>query len=314
MTDKLKVLFAGGEADWPKYAPHLRTAFAEFGIQADLLAAAPDPGLVDYVIYAPSSGLQDFSPFTGLKAVLSLWAGVETIAGNATIKVPLCRMVDEGLTEGMVEWVAGHVLRHHLDMDTYVAGQDGIWRQGNPPPLARDRRVGILGLGALGTACAQALARLNFPVSGWSRTGKHIDGISCQRGDEGLRRVLSTSDILILLLPQTADTENLLNAARLLLLPRGAVIINPGRGTLIDDAALIDALDSGAIGHATLDVFRTEPLPAGHPFWAHPGITVTPHIASDTRAASAARTIARNIARGESGEPLLHVVDRQRGY
>ncbi|MDE3081491.1 MAG: glyoxylate/hydroxypyruvate reductase A, partial [Paracoccaceae bacterium] len=120
--------------------------------------------------------------------------------------------------------------------------------------------------------------------------------------------------IVVLLLPLTAETTDLLNARRIARMARGSFVINPGRGPLIDDGALLEALDAGQIAHATLDVFRTEPLPPDHPFWAHPNVTVTPHIAADTRAASAARVVAENIRRGEAGEPFLHLVDRARGY
>ncbi|MFQ5624533.1 MAG: 2-hydroxyacid dehydrogenase [Paracoccaceae bacterium] len=308
------VLFAGEKHSWPDYRRHLDRAFAELGLVVDLRTEFHDPADVQYVIYSPSSGLADFTPFTGLKAVLSLWAGVETIATNPTIRVPLCRMVDSGLTEGMVEWVTGHVLRHHLGIDEFVLRQDGTWRHDMIPPLARERRVGILGLGELGAACAVALRGLNFDVSGWSRRAKRLDGITCLSGDDGLKEILRTSRILVLLLPLTPETENIIDRHRIALLPDGAVILNPGRGALIDDEALLQALDDGKLGHATLDVFREEPLPAGHRFWSHPGVTVTPHIASDTRAASASQIIARNVARGERGEPFLFPVDRQRGY
>ena len=141
-----------------------------------------------------------------------------------------------------------------------------------------------------------------------------IDGITCHTGTDGLHTVLRQSQILILLLPSTPATENTLNTETLAMLPEGAFIINPGRGPLIDDNALLAALDSGHIAHATLDVFRVEPLPQDHPFWAHPKVTVTPHIASETRAPSASRAIAENIRRGEAGEPFLHLVDRDAGY
>jgi glyoxylate/hydroxypyruvate reductase len=155
-----------------------------------------------------------------------------------------------------------------------------------------------------------ALRGLGFPVVLWGRTAKP----GCQHGEDGLASALATAQIVVTLLPKTPETENLLDARRLAMLPRGAVILNPGRGALIDDAALLAALDAGHIGHATLDVFRVEPLPADHPFWAHPKVTVTPHIAADTRADSASRVIAENVRRGEAEEPLLHLVDRTRGY
>jgi len=297
---------------WDAFAPPLRLAFAEAGLAADLVAEA-DPAAVDYIVYAPMSPLQDFTPYIRTKAVLNLWAGVERIVGNPTLTQPLCRMVDPGLTEGMVEWVVGHTLRHHLGMDRHIVNPGHLWDP-TCPPLARERAVTILGLGALGAAVAQALVALNFPVTGWSRTARALPGVVTLHGAAGLAQALSTAAILITLLPRTAETENLLDAARLALLPKGAVILNPGRGALIDDAALLAALDAGHVAQATLDVFRSEPLPAGHPYWTHPRVTVTPHVAADTRPSSAARVIARNIARGEAGLPLLHLVDRARGY
>jgi glyoxylate/hydroxypyruvate reductase len=293
---------------WPEYQIALPQALADAGIAAQVVTEAA-PGEVDYVIYAPSSPLQDFSPYTRAKAVLSLWAGVERIVGNPTLTQPLCRMVDPWMSEGMTEWVVGHTLRHHLGMDRHIVNPDHVWDP-TCPPLARERPVTVLGTGALGSDAASALRALNFPVTAWGRTEKP----GCLHGEAGLRQALSTAAILITLLPKTPETENLLNAERLAWLPKGAVILNPGRGHLIDDAALLAALDRGHVGHATLDVFRVEPLPREHPFWRHPRVTVTPHIAADTRTASAARVLAENIRRGEAGEPFLHQVDRARGY
>ncbi|MCB2095337.1 MAG: glyoxylate/hydroxypyruvate reductase A [Rhodobacteraceae bacterium] len=310
----INVFFAAGAESWPDYQVPLSNAFAEAGLDATLSDSAPDPASVDYLIFSPTRGTFDFSPYRNCKAVLSLWAGVERIVTNPTLTQPLCRMVDRELTEGMVEYVVGHVLRHHLGMDTHIRGQDGVWRHAALPPIARQRRVVILGMGALGSAAGQALAALNFPVTGWSRTQKTIPGITCLWGEDGLRAALGRADILVTLLPSTPETESLLNGARLGLMPRGSVIINPGRGPLIDDDALLAALDSGQIGHATLDVFRIEPLPPEHPYWGHPNVTVTPHIAADTRAGSAAKVVAENIRRSEAGEPLLYLVDRARGY
>ena len=298
---------------WEDYAQVLPDALRAMGVDAVLVTDAPDPAAVDYIIYAPSSPLQDFTPFVNAKAVLSLWAGVERIVGNASLTQPLCRMVDTGLTEGMVEWVVGHGLRHHLGMDRHIVNPQHIW-DATCPPLARERPVTLLGMGALGTACAQALAALNFPVTGWSRTAKTVAGVRCLHGDDGLEAALRGAEIVVTLLPKTPDTENMLNTQRLGWMRRGAVILNPGRGPLIDDDALLAALDTGQIGHATLDVFRVEPLPADHRFWSHPKVTVTPHIAADTRVSGAAAVLAENIRRGEAREPFLYLVDRARGY
>ena len=307
----LTILFAA-PAVWDEYYAALQSALIEANVTATLVQSA-GPAQVDYIIYAPSSPLQDFTPYTRCKAVLSLWAGVERIVGNASLTQPLCRMVDPALTMGMVEWVVGHTMRHHLGLDRHIHNPNHVW-DARVPPLARERPVAMLGMGALGTACARALTALNFPVTGWSRTEKTIDGIACLHGTDGLAQVLANAQIAILLLPKTPDTENLLNAHTLAMLPDGAVILNPGRGALIDDAALLAELSSGRLGHATLDVFRIEPLPTDHPFWAHPRVTVTPHIAADTRPESAARVIADNIRRSEAGLPLRHLVDRTRGY
>lgn len=308
----LTVYFAA-TADWPDYAISLPIQLIQAGIDAQIVTYPSDPAAVDYIIYAPSAPLQDFSPFVNTKAVLSLWAGVERIVGNATLTQPLCRMVDPGLTMGMVEWVVGHTLRHHLGMDRHIINPGHVWDH-SCPPLAQDRRVAMLGLGALGAACAQALAALNFGVLGWSRGPKEISGIACHHGEAELRAVLAKADTVVTLLPRTPDTENLLNAERLGWLKPGAVILNPGRGALIDDTALLAALKTGQVGHATLDVFRVEPLPQDHAFWGHPNITITPHIAADTRADGATAVLVENIRRGQAGLPFLHLVDRALGY
>ena len=306
----MTLIFFAAPALWPEYRDLLPGLLANAGLSATVVTEVANPALVDFIIYAPSAPLQDFTPFTNCKAVLSLWAGVERIVGNATLTQPLCRMVDTGLTEGMVEWVAGHALRHHLGMDRHIVNPAHVWDP-TCPPLARERPVAMLGMGALGTAAARALTALNFPVTGYSRTAKAIPGIPTTTD---LARALSTAQIVVTLLPKTPDTENILNAETLSWLPRGAVILNPGRGPLIDDTALLAALDTGQIGHATLDVFRAEPLPQDHPFWTHPRVTVTPHIAADTRASGAAKVLVENIRRALAGEPLLHLVDRALGY
>lgn len=308
----LTLFYAGHDAQWPAYEAAISDALTAAGIDARL-TREPEPARVDYIIYAPNGPLSDFTAFPNAKAVLSLWAGVERIVGNTTLTQPLCRMVDQGLAEGMVEYVVGHAMRRHLDIDRHIANLEGKWVP-VAPPLARDRKVAVLGMGALGAAAAQALRALNFDVHGWSRGPKSVAGITCHHGAEGLKTALSGAQIVVALLPNTPQTENTLNAATLGLLAMGAHVINPGRGTLIDDGALLAALDTGRVGHATLDVFRVEPLPPEHPYWSDPKVTVTPHIAAETRASTASLVIVENIRRFEANEPPLYLVDREQGY
>ena len=308
----IKILFSANEENWKRYKAPLQDALDDKSLDYEL-GTTITPSEVDYIVYAPSSSLQDFSPYAKLKAVLNLWAGVEGVTNNKTLKVPLARMVDSGLTDGMVEWVTGHTLRHHLGIDKHIHGQDGIWRS-YVPPLAKDRVITILGLGTLGTACGIALKRLVFNVRGWSRREKRVDGIQCFYGDEQIDSSLMDADIVVLLLPDTPLTQNILNKHTLNLLKRGAFVLNPGRGPLIDDDALLAALDSGQIEHATLDVFRIEPLPQNHQYWSNNKVTVIPHKASETRPKTASQVIAMNIGRAENGQELLYLVDRENGY
>ena len=308
----LNVLFAGNRARWPEFELPLLEACRAAGLDVTITPQLP-PAEVDYIVFSPAGPVQDFLPFIRAKAVLSLWAGVEKIVDNPTLRIPLTRMVDQGLERGMVEWVTGHVLRHHLGMDRHIVNPDHVWHP-EVPPLAADRPVTILGRGTLGQRCADSLVHLGFPVTGWSRTPKAVPGVTCVSGAEGLDTALRSGEITVLLLPDTPETESTINKDSLARMPQGAFLINAGRGPLIDDAALIAALDAGHIAHATLDVFREEPLPADHPFWAHPSVTVTPHIAADTRPDSSARIIAENIRRSEAGVPLLYLVDRNAGY
>ena len=308
----IKILFSANEENWRRYKAPLQDALDDKSLDYEL-GITITPSEVDYIIYAPTSSLQDFSPYTKLKAVLNLWAGVEGVTNNKTLNVPLARMVDSGLTDGMVEWVTGHTLRHHLGIDKHIHGQDGIWRS-YVPPLAKDRIITILGLGTLGTACGIALERLGFNVRGRSRWEKRVDGILCFYGDDQIDSSLLDADIVVLLLPDTPLTQNILNQHTLNLLKRGAFVLNPGRGPLIDDDALLAALETGQIEHATLDVFRIEPLPKNHQYWSNNKVTVIPHKASETRPKTASQVIAMNIERAENGQELLYLVDRENGY
>lgn len=309
------VMLAVKAANEPEWRAALTAAAGDAGVALDLRGAEEaDPAEVDVLVYAFNGPVHDFRPFTRLKAILNLWAGVEKVLSLPTLPadVPLCRMVEPGLTWGMTDYVVGHVMRHHIGVDAALRGPGAWWDV--YPPLARDRKVGILGLGELGGDAARALAGLRFDVAGWSRSPKTIPGVTCLHGRDGFETILARSEILVGLLPRTPATENLLDADAFARMPEGAVIVNAGRGELIDDAALLAALDAGRLAHATLDVFREEPLPEGHPFLLHPRVTVTPHIASATRPETAGPALIGQIGRVARGEPLMHVVDRARGY
>ena len=274
-----------------------------------------DPGDIDIAVaWQPPRGA--LAKFPNLTAILSLGAGVEHILRDPELPpgVPVARLIDPGLRTGMVEFVTMEVLRHHRREPEYRKQQSaGEWRLLRQT-LSRDRRIGILGLGHLGAACGEMLARFGFPVAGWSRSEKSLPDIRCYSGEDGLFALLERSDILICLLPLTPDTEDLLDATTLGALPRGASLINAARGRHVVDADLIDLLDDGHLSGASLDVFREEPLPAGHPFWTHPKIVVYPHAAAWTLPESAAPVLAGNIRRALAGEKLDGQIDRRRGY
>lgn len=310
----LNILFNVTDEMFLEYRDPILNALDQRRLKAlGFMPGSVAPQDVDYIIHATGGFVDDFRPFTSARAVLSLWAGVEKIVENPTLTQPLCRMVDDGLRQGMVEWVVAHVLRAHLDTDLYVCQKPTGWTQ-SVPPLATERSVTVLGLGELGSAAASALANLGFKVTGWSRRARDVQGVRCLAGLESLPEVLADTEILVLLLPETPLTIDMLDAEKLAMLPKGCSIINAGRGSVVDDDALLAALDSGHLKQATLDVFRTEPLPLDHPFWSHPAITISPHIAAATRVVSAASVIATNIERAEAGFPLLHLVDRARRY
>ena len=314
----MKVLFCGVGDQAAAYAPALKKWSAELGAPFDLFtdAAKIAPAEVDVLIANPNAEVADFGVYSGARLIQSIWAGMEVFLANPTLpsQPTLCRMVEPGLTEGMTEYICGHVLRYHLGTDAHIA--DSANREWRPaaPPLARDRKVAVLGLGQLGRDAAAMLKTLRFDVAGWSRTAKNGLPYPTYSGPDGLRDILRRSDIIVSILPNTAETRHVLNAETLALLPDGASIINPGRGSLIDNEALIAALDSGKLAHATLDVFDHEPLPKDHPFWARPDITITPHIAAETRKDGAAKVAVEQIRRLQKGEPLHYIVDRTAGY
>ncbi|MEM8586896.1 MAG: glyoxylate/hydroxypyruvate reductase A [Pseudomonadota bacterium] len=274
-----------------------------------------DPAAIDYaLVWRPPPGLLASLP--NLKLIFSVGAGVDGLIEDPTLPagVPVVRMVDQGLTEGMTEYVVWQVMNRHRRAALYRQDQHARRWRPRHLRLARNRTVGVLGLGEIGCDAARMLATLRFQVLGWSRTPKSISGIDCHHGSQGLKAVASKAEILICLLPLTAETAGILNRDLFALMPRGAYLINAARGGHLVEADLLAALDDGALIGASLDVFRDEPLPQDHPFWSHPGITITPHDASLTSPASGVRSIAEAIACHEAGRPVPNVVDLERGY
>lgn len=297
-------------AEITRALPDLETrAYPNVGDLADIRYA---------LVWKPEPGLLASLP--NLEVIFSLGAGVDALLVDPTLPpgVPVVRMVDHGLTEGMTEYVVLHVLAWHRQLHAYRSQQsEGHWRP-RAELLARERTVGVLGMGTLGSDAATALAALRFPVLGWSRTSKSVPGVQSFAGgtaaDGGLAEMLPRCDILVNLLPLTPATLGILNRRLFAALPRGAYLINAARGDHLVEDDLLAALDAGEIAGATLDVFHREPLPPDHPFWRHPKVVVTPHTASVTHARTAAAAVIDGIRRHRAGEPLVNLVDRTRGY
>jgi glyoxylate/hydroxypyruvate reductase A len=250
-----------------------------------------------------------------LKLIHSIAAGVDNIFVDPTLpERPICRIVDPDLAAAMTEFVLWGTLYFHRDFDRLISNaRDGVWRR-YEQYAPQERRVGILGLGALGTAAATRLVDLGFSVSAWSRSPKSVAGVTMFSGDDALDAFLGQTDILVSLLPLTPSTMGLLNAARLSQLPKGAALILCSRGEHLMADDLVALLRSGHLRGAVLDVFEREPLPADHPLWREPGVLVTPHMAAIASWRVIAQQIAENIRRLQRGDPLLNAVDRIRGY
>jgi glyoxylate/hydroxypyruvate reductase A len=278
----------------------------------------PDVGRVEDVDYAlvwlPQPG--DMQRYPNLKVIFNLGAGVDKLLTDKTLPyhLPIVRLVDPGLTSGMTEYVLMHTLRYHRGQHVLDEQQkQSLWRQ-KLYPLSRNRRVGIMGLGVLGADAAAKLVALDFDVAGWSRQPKSLPGVKSYHGEDGLKDFLARTEILVCLLPLTAETRGALNARLFAQLPKGAYLINAARGGHLVDQDLIAALDSGQIAHATLDVFHQEPLPANNPFWAHPKVTVTPHVASLTQPETAIPVVLEGIRLYKAGLPIPNTVDLKKGY
>ena len=254
--------------------------------------------------------------YHNLKCIASLGAGVDHIIGDPDLPegVPVTRVVEYSMAQSMSEYVVLSVLNYCRQFDAYQADQAKKQWHPRRPLLAQDMGIGIMGLGRLGADAAKKLSYIGFPVAGWSQTPKNIAGIQSFAGDDALAGFLSRSQILICLLPLTPVTKGILNRKTFEQLPVGAYLINVARGQHLVENDLLQALDSGQLAGACLDVFEVEPLPEDHPFWVHPKIRVTPHISSLTFSKAIAPQIIENYRRTKTGKPLMNVVDLKRGY
>jgi glyoxylate/hydroxypyruvate reductase A len=308
------VLFVSARADeadeWGRLLRE-RLPGLDFRVHPDPRPAAD----IDVALaWKPPHGL--LARFPNLKLICSLGMGVDHLLEDPRLPhaVPLARLVDRNMAEQMSEYALYAVLHFHRRFDVYQRLQRaGRWQE-LPLPHTAQRGVGVMGLGVVGEDCARRLAALGFRVAGWSRTPKRLDGVRCFHGRDQLGQFLRQSEILVLALPLTPDTQGLIDAAALRALPPASHIVNMARGKLIVEADLLRALETGQVAGAFLDVTVEEPLPAGHPFWQHPAVRITPHIAGLTNPATAVGAIAENIRRLDAGEALLDLVDSALGY
>jgi len=270
----------------------------------------------DYaVVWAPTPRLLD--QLAHVKAIFLMGAGVDSLLkfGAALPPVPIVRLGDAGMAEQMAEYVAYATLRYFRRFDDYEQqARQGIWNPLETRRRKADFTVGVLGLGKLGMPVLRTLRQLGFPVRGWSRSARDLPGIECFGGMAALGDFLSGTQVLVCMLPLTPETTNLLDRAHLSQLPTGAYLINVARGAQVAEPDLLALIRAGHIAGATLDVFRNEPLPAPHPFWNEPRITITPHISALTVREEAVRQIAAKIEKLERGEAIDDIVDRALGY
>ena len=281
---------------------------------AEVFDWAPGAPLADHaVVWQPPQAFLDEQ--AGLRTLFNIGAGVDALLRRRLPPgVQVVRLDDAGMSVQMAEYVCHAVIRHFREFDGYEADtRAGRWSFRRPRPRT-DFPVGVMGLGVLGERVARALTVFDFPVHGWSRGAKSIDGVQCHAGEAGLDGFLAASRVLVNLLPLTSATEGILNRRTLSRLRPGAYVINVARGAHLVDEDLLALIDEGQVAGATLDVFRTEPLPAGHPFWTHPAITVTPHTSARTLRDESIAQIAGKIRALERGESVAGVVDVGRGY
>jgi glyoxylate/hydroxypyruvate reductase A len=309
----MKLLFCSHLDDPNEWIPELKRHMPD--LEIEVWPEVKDRAAVDAILVwlPPAEG--GLGQFPNLKAIQSLGAGVNQLDLKSLPRhIPLARLVDPGLNVSMRDYCVWAVLRHYRGLDMHAEHQpQKKWVYYIPPPKSAVS-VGIMGLGELGGEVARAVADLGFSVRGWARSPKKLDGVACFSGADGLKEFAGKTDILICLLPLTPETRGILARPLFEMLPKGAKIINVGRGDHLVEPDLLAALASGQIACATLDVFSKEPLPAEHPFWSHPKVTVTPHVAAFGAAVTAAPVVVENLRRAMARKPLLNQVDIDRGY
>jgi glyoxylate/hydroxypyruvate reductase A len=315
MTHGLLLVKSGGDAAVAEWQAGFREVAPDLEVRG-WNDPSVDPDAVTFVlVWEPEPGR--IAGYRNLRAIFSSAAGVDHIVRDPTVPahLPIVRMVSEETSQTVGEYVclaALSILRDHRRM--IAAQAERRWDNFEPPHTAWDKRVGIMGFGTIGQVVARMLGGLGFQLAGWARSHKTVHGVTMFAGNDELAPFLSGCDILVNLLPDTPDTRGVLDARRLAWLPRGAGIVNTGRGTAIVLADLLAALDSGQIGAAVLDVFEDEPLPAAHPAWTHPRITVTAHLAGYASRRARAASVAATMGALERGETVPHLYDPVRGY
>lgn len=309
----MRISFCCTDTKTQPWLEGLRAALPDAEVELWSAGAAP----ADYaVVWAPPQQFMDEQ--TRLKGIFNIGAGVDALMKlRLPAGTPVIRLDDAGMSVQMAEYVCHAVIRHFREFDGYEAdAAQGKWSY-RKTRLRKDFPVGVMGLGVLGERVGQALAQFDFPVMGWSRSAKAVAGMQCFAGEAGFPEFLAATRILVCLLPLTPDTEGIMRRDTLARLQPGAYVINVARGGHLVDEDLIALIDSGHVAGAMLDVFRTEPLPASHPFWAHPKITVTPHTSARTLREESIAQIAGKLRALQQGAPiasLAGVVDTKKGY
>ena len=306
----MRILYYSADLDSAAWLPGLRAALPH----ADVALWTPGAPPADYaVVWKPPQQMLDEQ--RQLKALFNTGAGVDALMQLELPEgLPVVRLDDAGMSVQMAEYVCHAVIRHFREFDGYESDmRNGKWSF-RKPRNRMDYPVGVLGLGVLGERVARAVAQFDFPVNGWSRTAKALPGVQCFAGQDQLDAFLQSSRVLVCLLPLTAETRDILNLKHLSRLRPGGYVVNVARGAHLVDEDLLALLDSGHLSGATLDVFRTEPLPHAHPFWSHPQITITPHTSARTLRSESIAQIAGKIAALERGEPVAGRVNASRGY